>query len=393
MAKIIVLLAACNLLMAIPSQVRAANNISEVQRQLTLKHDRFIAGKHIDHTEYGKFVAAMASGPAAVTAYLEDLAQQILSETGSAVAKDTVFEILKGNIENTVVGGKPVYVGIATYNHWTHEKYPKINQGSFSWGSIRVSRPNTHQFYVAIGTKPDASQVQSEPTEDARRERIKQEFMFFINDDISPDFLNLYEPHYKQNGLDGLRNAIVSDHGKQTISHLYNEAVGEDVTPSLLDLYQPHLRAHGYGVLEEAIISDHTKKVVENTYRKMMFAEPPPDWLALYQPYVKAHGVQTLQDQILADHTEAAVKATFNFLIGHEPPADFVALYIPFVKVHGLSVLRGAIVNDHGEAAIKDTFMQITGKDISPDWLNAYKPYLVAHGIEVLKTQIMHDYP
>jgi hypothetical protein len=131
----------------------AATDEDDVLDRLRTRHDKVIPGKHVDHVEYLKFLASLSGGPAGVAGYVGDLTKAIVIETGGTVAKETVIDMIKGDVESTIVGGKPVYVGIATYHHWTVEAYPKINLGKLTKGEIRVPRPNTHQFYVAIGRK------------------------------------------------------------------------------------------------------------------------------------------------------------------------------------------------------------------------------------------------
>lgn len=138
---------------AFSSPAFGKDNKGEVQGALNAKHEKVIYLKEIDHVDYVALLAVLPTGPAGVAAYLEELATSILKEAGGTVAKETIYDLLLGKKDDTVVGGKPVYVGIATYNHWTEERYPKINRGKVSWGTIRVPRPNTHQFYIAIGKK------------------------------------------------------------------------------------------------------------------------------------------------------------------------------------------------------------------------------------------------
>jgi len=109
------------------------DNISEVRESLKAKHEKVIFGKKIDYLEYAKFLASMAAGPSGVAAYLENLAVAIVKETGQEVAQETLYDLIKGKQENMIAGGKPVYVGVVSYNHWTEEKYPKIDRGRLSW--------------------------------------------------------------------------------------------------------------------------------------------------------------------------------------------------------------------------------------------------------------------
>lgn len=142
-----VLLVAIFTAIGMTSQCLARTNKGAVQKSLRNKHDRVIFGKELDHVEYLQLAASIAIGPGAVAGYLGDLAREIASETGRTVAKDTIYDILRGNRDTTIIGGKPVYMGLATYNHWTIEGGPLFE--------IRVPRPNTHQFYVAIGKRSD----------------------------------------------------------------------------------------------------------------------------------------------------------------------------------------------------------------------------------------------
>jgi hypothetical protein len=141
----------CLLQFTMTSVLYAKSNKEDVQNDLRAKYDKVIFGKEIDDVDYIKFAAALASGPEAVAAYLEDLATQIATETGGAVGRDTLFQIINGSAANTIVGGKAVYVGIATYQNWTIEGTEGLTP------LVKVPRPNTHQFYVAIGKKPSPS--------------------------------------------------------------------------------------------------------------------------------------------------------------------------------------------------------------------------------------------
>ena len=134
-----------------------ATNREEVKNNLDQKYDKVIFGKELDHLEYAKFIVSLTGGPAGVASYLASLAADIATETGMNIAIETIFDLLEDRDESTLVGGKTVYGGTATYNHWTIEKYPKINLGQISWGEIKVSRPNTHQIYIAIGRESSQS--------------------------------------------------------------------------------------------------------------------------------------------------------------------------------------------------------------------------------------------
>ena len=129
-----------------------ASNKDQIKTNLRKKHNQVFWVKEIDHLEYLKIVAALASGPGGISGYLNLLQGEIVKNVGS-IATETIFKMLKGDQDSTLVSGQPVYVNIATYNHWTKEKYPKIDRWKFSWGEIKVPRPNTHELYVAVGNK------------------------------------------------------------------------------------------------------------------------------------------------------------------------------------------------------------------------------------------------
>ena len=133
----------------------ARDNKGQVQASLRAKHDKVIFGKHIDHFEYIKFLSSMAGGPAGVSVYLTELAKSIVTETGGQVATETIFDLLSGKQDSTIIGSKPVYIGVATYNHWTDEDWLGFK--------FRKPEPNTHHFYVAIGKKHTAQPVVGAP--------------------------------------------------------------------------------------------------------------------------------------------------------------------------------------------------------------------------------------
>jgi hypothetical protein len=131
----------------------AGDNTKEVKEALRAKHIEVIFLKEMDYKEYVSFVAHLEAGPAGVAAYLEELAASILKEAGGAVATDTIRDLLLDKKENTVVGGKPVYVGIVSYNHWDEVRHPTIKKGHVTWTTEKLPLPNTHRFYLAIGKK------------------------------------------------------------------------------------------------------------------------------------------------------------------------------------------------------------------------------------------------
>jgi hypothetical protein len=122
------------------------DNKRQVQDDLMAKHKKVIFGKELSHADYLEFLASFAGGPAGVAVYLEGLAVQAVQETGIDVAQDTLVDIFAGKRGDTIIGGEPVYVGIATYNHWSE-------QGGGPFPRWKMPEPNTHQFYVAIGRK------------------------------------------------------------------------------------------------------------------------------------------------------------------------------------------------------------------------------------------------
>lgn len=130
------------------SNAYARTNEPEVRSEIEKKHDKVVWGKRLDKVEYMKFAAGLAESPAAVAAYMELLAIEITKQTGAEIATDTLFDLISGKGSSTIVGGNPVYVGIATYNIWTEEGGPMFE--------VKVQHPNEHQFYIAIGHRSEA---------------------------------------------------------------------------------------------------------------------------------------------------------------------------------------------------------------------------------------------
>jgi hypothetical protein len=126
------------------AQSRATNK-GEVQA--SVRNGWVVAwGKEINHFEYAKLVAAMATGTVGV--YLNDLVR----ESAQTLGTDIVIKAIKNKGQTFGAGKFRVQAGIATYNHWTTEKVPKVVwQGIKSrteWREVKVPRPNTHQPYV-----------------------------------------------------------------------------------------------------------------------------------------------------------------------------------------------------------------------------------------------------
>ena len=82
-----------------------ATNKEHIKSYLTKKHNQIFWIKEIDHLEYLKIVAALASGPSGISGYLNLLQKEIINKVGS-ITTNTIFEILRGDRENTLIGGK-----------------------------------------------------------------------------------------------------------------------------------------------------------------------------------------------------------------------------------------------------------------------------------------------
>jgi len=113
----------------------AANNKDEVRGNV--KNGWTVAwGKEVDHIEYGKLAAAMATGTTG--AYLSNL----LKDSAATLGKEVVIKALKNRGQTFKAGRFEVQAGIATYKHWTMER------NLFTGKMVKVPRPNTHQPYV-----------------------------------------------------------------------------------------------------------------------------------------------------------------------------------------------------------------------------------------------------
>ena len=73
-------------------------------------------------------------------------AREAIREFGS----DLVLKALAHPGQTFGSGGLQVQGGIATYNHWTEERYPRIDpiNGVYKMSTVRVPRPNTHQLFI-----------------------------------------------------------------------------------------------------------------------------------------------------------------------------------------------------------------------------------------------------
>ncbi|MEZ5941168.1 MAG: hypothetical protein R3C18_07240 [Planctomycetaceae bacterium] len=141
----------------------AASNKGEVRNSLHERYEEVHYIKELDHIEFLKLVGSLTAGPAGAAAYAENLVREIAARTGEKVGKDIATKLLSGEMSEFIAGGKPVYVGIATYNHWEEVKVPDgfKFQGIHShptWGIRRMPLPNTHEIYLAIGKRRTESQ-------------------------------------------------------------------------------------------------------------------------------------------------------------------------------------------------------------------------------------------
>ncbi len=129
-------------------------------------------GKHIDHAEYQKFVAALAASvvsanPGPVQLYLHHMlyqmkveisrslrgqARQVLVDFEMRVIRALHQAISTGRPVQLWFGGVRVEIGNATYNHWktVSGNYPHISNWKIVWRHAErtIALPNTHQPYV-----------------------------------------------------------------------------------------------------------------------------------------------------------------------------------------------------------------------------------------------------
>ena len=138
---------------SLPILSQAGDNIGEIQASVRNDGWTVAWGKHIDHIEYAKLIAAMLDiSGTSVSAYLTDL----VSESAKTLGMDIVIQAIKHHGKTFGAGSLELQAGIATYNHW-HGENPCSLWGRTCWQ--RISEPNTHQPYVRWrrkGTQPSS---------------------------------------------------------------------------------------------------------------------------------------------------------------------------------------------------------------------------------------------
>jgi hypothetical protein len=141
-----------------PTYAELKDNKAEARKTLNEKYEKVILGKEIDHLEYAKFLASLPAGPAGVTAYLTDLATSIAKETGQQLAIETIYDLISGHSDNTIVSGKPVYINLQTYNHWDETTIPCLHMTALHPSGDEIPLPCAHigpihDFHKVLGKK------------------------------------------------------------------------------------------------------------------------------------------------------------------------------------------------------------------------------------------------
>lgn len=114
-----------------------ANNMGDVKRDIERRWKGVVWGPHFDHRAYAIMIAQLAAAPGSQAAWILDM----VNKAGRILGAHSILLQVVHQRREISHGGRVLYSGIATYNHWE-----TLRIGRFS---RKVPLPNTHQPYIA----------------------------------------------------------------------------------------------------------------------------------------------------------------------------------------------------------------------------------------------------